>query len=94
MLILLILIPILAAAAIFLGAPSRLTATAASWLNLLIAGATRHQDAPRKHLAPNGALADDLIIWSDGPYAYADYVFRGASKGAKLVEPPVGYRDI
>jgi NADH-quinone oxidoreductase subunit M len=36
MLILLILIPILAAAAIFLGAPARLTATAASWLNLLI----------------------------------------------------------
>jgi hypothetical protein len=43
--------------------------------------------------APNGALADDFLIWSDGPYAYADYVFRGASKVAKLVEPPVGYRD-
>lgn len=44
--------------------------------------------------APNGVLADDFLIWSDGPYPYADYVFRGASKGAKLVEPPVGYRDL
>jgi hypothetical protein len=44
--------------------------------------------------APNGALTEDFVIWSEGPYAYADYVFRGASKAAKLVEPPVGYRDI
>lgn len=44
--------------------------------------------------APNGVLADDFVIWSDGPYPYADYVFRGASKVAKLVEPPVGYRDL
>lgn len=44
--------------------------------------------------APNGVLADDFVIWSEGPYAYADYVFRGASKAAKLVEPPEGYRDI
>lgn len=44
--------------------------------------------------APNGVLADDFVIWSEGPYAYADYVFRGASKMAKLVEPPEGYRDI
>jgi len=44
--------------------------------------------------APNGVLADDFLIWSEGPYAYADYVFRGASKAAKLVEPPVGYRDL
>jgi hypothetical protein len=44
--------------------------------------------------APNGALVDDFVVWSDGPYPYADYVFRGASKMAKLVEPPVGYRDI
>ena len=44
--------------------------------------------------APNGALADDFVIWSEGPYAYADYVFRGASKAAKLVEPPAGYRDL
>jgi hypothetical protein len=43
--------------------------------------------------APNGALVEDFVIWSDGPYAYSDYVFRGASKMAKLVEPPVGYRD-
>jgi hypothetical protein len=44
--------------------------------------------------APNGVLADDFLVWSEGPYAYADYVFRGASKAAKLVEPPEGYRDI
>jgi hypothetical protein len=44
--------------------------------------------------APNGVLADDFVIWSEGPYPYADYVFRGASKVAKLVEPPVGYRDL
>jgi len=44
--------------------------------------------------APNGVLAEDFVIWSEGPYAYADYVFRGASKAAKLVEPPEGYRDI
>jgi hypothetical protein len=43
--------------------------------------------------APNGALVEDFVIWSDGPYAYSDYVFRGAAKAAKLVEPPVGYRD-
>jgi hypothetical protein len=44
--------------------------------------------------APNGVLADDFLVWSEGPYPYADYVFRGASKAAKLVEPPVGYRDL
>ncbi|MFT3773738.1 MAG: hypothetical protein QM820_50845 [Minicystis sp.] len=44
--------------------------------------------------APNGVLAEGFVIWSEGPYAYADYIFRGASKAAKLVEPPEGYRDI
>lgn len=44
--------------------------------------------------APNGVLADDFLIWSDGPYPYADYVFRGVSKSAKLLDPPVGYRDL
>lgn len=44
--------------------------------------------------APNGALTEDFVIWSEGPYPYADYVFRGVSKAAKLVEPPEGYRDI
>jgi hypothetical protein len=44
--------------------------------------------------APNGALREDFLVWSEGPYPYADYVFRGASKMAKLVEPPVGYRDL
>jgi hypothetical protein len=43
--------------------------------------------------APNGALVEELTIWSEGPYPYADYVFRGASRAAKLVEPPEGYRD-
>jgi hypothetical protein len=43
--------------------------------------------------APNGVLADDFLVWSEGPYAYADYVFRGASKAARLVDPPMGYRD-
>lgn len=44
--------------------------------------------------APNGVLADDFLVWSDGPYSYSDYVFRGVAKAAKLVEPPVGYRDL
>jgi len=44
--------------------------------------------------APNGALADDFVVWSEPPYAYADYVFRGVSKAAKLADPPVGYRDL
>jgi hypothetical protein len=44
--------------------------------------------------APNGALTEDFVVWSEGPYPYADYVFRGASKAAKLVELPVGYRDL
>jgi hypothetical protein len=43
--------------------------------------------------APNGVLHDDFMVWSDGPYSYSDYVFRGASKAAKLVDPPVGYHD-
>ncbi|MFO0762363.1 MAG: hypothetical protein U0359_38340 [Byssovorax sp.] len=44
--------------------------------------------------APNGVLDEDFIVWSEGPYPYADYVFRGVAKSAKLVDPPVGYRDI
>ena len=44
--------------------------------------------------AANGVLADDFMIWADGPYAYVDYVLRGAAKAAKLVDPPVGYRDL
>lgn len=44
--------------------------------------------------APNGVLADDFVIWSDGPYSYSDYVLRGASRAAKLVDPPEGYNDI
>ncbi|MDC0749494.1 hypothetical protein [Polyangium mundeleinium] len=44
--------------------------------------------------APGGELREDFFVWSDGPYSYSDYVFRGAAKVAKLAEPPVGYNDI
>jgi hypothetical protein len=44
--------------------------------------------------APRGVLPEDFVLWSDGPYSYADYVFRGAAKAAKLVELPVGIRDL
>jgi hypothetical protein len=44
--------------------------------------------------APHGVLPDDFLVWSDGPYSYADYVFRGAARSAKLVDPPVGIRDL
>ena len=44
--------------------------------------------------AKNGVLAEDFTIWSEEPYSYADYVLRGASRAAKLVDPPVGYHDI
>jgi hypothetical protein len=44
--------------------------------------------------APEGVLEDDFIVWSDGPYSYSDYVFRGVAKAAKLEEPPVGYQDL
>ncbi|HEU4411083.1 MAG TPA: hypothetical protein VFS43_37870 [Polyangiaceae bacterium] len=44
--------------------------------------------------APRGVLLSDFLVWSEPPYAYADYVFRGASKMAKLVDPPQGERDL
>lgn len=44
--------------------------------------------------APNGVLTSDFLVWADGPYAYSDYVFRGASKVAKLPDPPEGLRDL
>lgn len=44
--------------------------------------------------APGGEIEDDFLVWSDGPYSYSDYVFRGAAKAAKLAEPPVGYEDL
>jgi hypothetical protein len=44
--------------------------------------------------APRGVLPEDLIIWSDGAYSYVDYVFRGVAKAAKLVDPPIGLRDL
>lgn len=44
--------------------------------------------------APRGVLEDDFMVWADGPYPYVDYVFRGVSKVARLVDPPVGPRDL
>lgn len=44
--------------------------------------------------APRGVLCTELLVWADGPYAYSDYVFRGASKMAKLPDPPEGVRDL
>jgi hypothetical protein len=44
--------------------------------------------------APRGVLVSDFLIWADGPYSYSDYVFRGASKLAKLPDPPEGLRDL
>lgn len=41
-----------------------------------------------------GALRGDFLIWSDGPYAYADYVFRGASRAAKLDGQPIGIEEL
>ncbi len=43
---------------------------------------------------PRGTLPNDPVFWADGPYSYVDYVFRGVGKAAKLVEGPVGYRDV
>jgi hypothetical protein len=45
------------------------------------------------HGAPQGVLPTDFLVWSDGAYSYVDYVFRGVSKAARLVDPPVGIRD-
>lgn len=44
--------------------------------------------------AKGGALLKELTFWAEGPYNYCDYVFRGVTKAAKLVDLPVGYRDI
>jgi hypothetical protein len=44
--------------------------------------------------APQGVLPVDFLIWSDGAYSYVDYVFRGVAKAARLVDPPVGFRDL
>ncbi|EYF04006.1 hypothetical protein [Chondromyces apiculatus] len=43
--------------------------------------------------APEGVLPEDFLVWSDGPYSYSDYVFRGAARAAKLPEAPLGYHD-
>ena len=48
-----------------------------------------HQEGPVLSLveltcgAHNGVLVADFLIWSDGPYAYSDYVLRGVAKAAK-----------
>jgi hypothetical protein len=39
-------------------------------------------------------LPVDLLDWSDGDYSYVDYIFRGVAKAARLVDPPVGIRDL
>lgn len=44
--------------------------------------------------AEEGALVEDFAVWSEGPYAYANYVFMGVAKSAKLSGMPEGYRDI
>ena len=44
--------------------------------------------------APQGVLPTDFVVWSDGAYSYVDYVFRGVAKAARLVDPPVGIRDL
>lgn len=44
--------------------------------------------------APNGVLVGEFLVWADGPYSYVDYVLRGAAKAAKILDPPVGYRDL
>jgi hypothetical protein len=46
------------------------------------------------HGAPQGVLPVDFLVWSDGAYSYVDYVFRGVAKAARLVDPPVGIRDL
>ncbi len=43
---------------------------------------------------PRGLWPGDPIFWASEPYSYADYVFRGVAKLAKLDEPPLGYHDI
>ncbi|HMJ56349.1 MAG TPA: hypothetical protein VK540_29980 [Polyangiaceae bacterium] len=44
--------------------------------------------------APQGVLPTDFLVWSDGAYSYVDYVFRGVAKAARLLDPPVGIRDL
>jgi hypothetical protein len=59
-----------------------------------------HQEGPILALpelvsgSKNGVLSEEFVVWSDGPYSYADYVLRGAAKSAKLVDPPSGYHDV
>lgn len=43
---------------------------------------------------PDGGVPGEFLVWCDGPYAYADYVLRGAAKAAKLESAPVGLRDL
>lgn len=42
----------------------------------------------------DGELVAEWLVWSEPPISYAGYVLRGASKAAKLDEPPVGYHDL
>ena len=43
--------------------------------------------------APRGVLVADFLVWADGPISYSDYVFRGASKVARLPDPPISPDD-
>jgi hypothetical protein len=36
------------------------------------------------HAAESGALAEPLLVWTEGPDAYHDYVLRGVIRAAKL----------
>lgn len=43
--------------------------------------------------APRGVLQRDFEVWADGAFGYVDYLFRGVSKAAKLLDPPVPLED-
>jgi hypothetical protein len=43
--------------------------------------------------APRGVLERDWEMWADGPFGYVDYLFRGVSKAAKLVDPPIALEE-
>lgn len=43
---------------------------------------------------PRGLWPADPIFWASEPYGYAEYVFRGVAKLARLDEPPLGYQDV
>jgi len=44
--------------------------------------------------ASKGIVPCAWMLWAEGPYSYCSYLFRGIARAAKLVDPPIGYRDI